>query len=225
MKSYTIHGLLFDMDGVLIDSNAEIERFWKEWAAKSNKELSMHDITKHIHGRTTIETLRVLFGHLDEKGRLQILDAATAFDLNMRPSLINGASAFLQALRQFTQHIGLVTSAPIPRAKLLLENLGIFSIFKYTVTGDEVNKGKPDPEPYLLGSHKMHIAPHDCLVFEDSNSGIQSAIHAGMYVIAVNNTMQHEHIIANIKDYTDLTCRNGTINIPEKNIEIRITKS
>lgn len=211
------------MDGVLIDSNTEIEKFWKDWSQKEELLLREEDIVRYIHGRTTHDTINELFQDSDKDTKKQILEAAIAFDLNMRPDLIKGVGYFLKELIIGFQNIALVTSAPRNRVKKMLELHDIYNCFACTTTGDEVVKGKPDPEPYLRGANKLGVFPEECLTFEDSNSGILSALTAGMYVITVNNdNYQHDKIITHISTYDELAVRNNSIYIDNEQIQIQL---
>jgi mannitol-1-/sugar-/sorbitol-6-phosphatase len=226
MKVYTVKGILFDMDGVLIDSNTEIENFWKDWAQKEELFLQEEDIIRYIHGRTTHDTINELFQDSGEDTKKQILEAAIDFDLNMRPDLIKGVGYFLKELVISFHNIALVTSAPIRRAKKMLELHDVYNCFACTITGDEVVQGKPDPEPYLCGADKLGVFPGECLAFEDSNSGIISALTAGMYVIAVNNDKyQHDKIITHINSYEELAMYKNSIYINNKQIQIQFAIS
>ncbi|MDP1764572.1 MAG: HAD-IA family hydrolase [Sediminibacterium sp.] len=223
MKIYSIKGILFDMDGVLIDSNSEIERFWKEWSLKEGLSLSDENIIQYIHGRTTLDTINELFQYSDNHTKEQILEAAIAFDLNMRPALLKGTEKFIRDIIPSLRKIAVVTSAPIARAKRMLKLHDVYGCFACMVTGDEVTKGKPNPEPYLRAAAKLKLLPEDCLVFEDSNSGILSASAAGMYVVTVNNDKyQDERIIVNINDYREITVHNKFIYIEDGQIQIEL---
>jgi HAD superfamily hydrolase (TIGR01509 family) len=209
------------MDGVLIDSNSEIEKFWKEWALKEGLTIPQEHIRHFIHGRTTHDTINQLFKGSSDYIKQLIQAAAIDFDMNMRPSLIDGAGKILKDLNQVVKKIGLVTSASTARAKKMLELHDVYSSFHCQVTGDEVTKGKPDPEPYRLAGIKMNSRPEECLVFEDSNSGIMSALTAGMHVVAINNEhCQNNKVIANIKDYRELTIKNNLLLFKNKKLQI-----
>jgi mannitol-1-/sugar-/sorbitol-6-phosphatase len=219
----TIRAVLFDMDGVIIDSNSEIEKFWAKWAAKENLEYTDETTDNYIHGRTTIETINELFKKSSGEVKKQIFDAAIDFDLNMCPGLVKDADTFLKNLSAALHKITLVTSAPKERARKMLELNGVYKYFNAFVTGDEVKQGKPDPEPYLKAAAKMNLAPDRCLVFEDSKNGIISALTAGMYVVAVNNyEIENERIITSIKDYSMLKVSGKTIQIIDKLINIEL---
>jgi HAD superfamily hydrolase (TIGR01509 family) len=222
MKTYSVKAILFDMDGVLIDSNSEIEKFWKVWALKEGLTLSTEHIRQFIHGRTTIDTVEKLFTSSSDLTKKLILEAAIDFDMNMRPALIGGTEKFLRHLNPILKKVGVVTSAPITRATKMLELHDIYNCFHFRVTGDEVIKGKPDPEPYLLASMKLNVRPEECLVFEDSNSGINSAQKAGMQVVAINNHDMNNDVIANLKNYDDLLFKNNLLLFKNGNLQIEL---
>ncbi len=198
--------LIFDMDGVIIDSTPEVEAFWEDWARREDVPFDDEIVVKYIHGRTSRETIQNLFAKSTAEVRETISDAAKAFDLNMRPGLIEGAGDFLQQLYQLKYSIGLVTSSPKERVKILLDFHKLHHIFTNIISGDDIINGKPDPEPYLKMAAVMSVDPIECVVFEDSNSGIQSALAAGMKVITVGNTnIMHEHVLFDIKDFTQMS--------------------
>lgn len=197
---------IFDMDGVIIDSAPEVEAFWEDWARKENVPFDDEIVVKYIHGRTSRETIQNLFARSTAEVRQTISEAATAFDHNMRPGLINGAGDFLQQLHGFGYSLGLVTSSPKDRVKILLELHNIYHVFENIVSGDDIVNGKPDPEPYLKMAALMDIQPAVCVVFEDSNSGIQSALAAGMNVVTVHNmNIVDKHILFNIRDFSEMS--------------------
>ncbi len=134
-----------------------------------------------------------------------ITEAARAFDLSMRPGLIKGAGSFLKELHKLGYCLHLVTSSPKERVKILLELHNIHHVFKNIITGDDIVNGKPDPEPYLKMAELIQATPTDCVVFEDSDSGIQSALGAGMKVVTIsNNNIVDEHILFNITDFSEM---------------------
>ncbi|NBP69150.1 MAG: HAD family phosphatase [Cytophagia bacterium] len=223
MKEISIRALLFDMDGVVIDSNTEIEQFWMDWAKKENLVLERKDLIDYVHGRTTQETIHKLFYNASPELKEEIAKEARAFDLAMRPKLIKGLDGFLNSLLANFNKVGLVTSAPQQRVKAMLDFNGVYNSFSCIVTSDDFKKSKPDPEPYLIGAKRFNISPSDCLVFEDSNSGISSAIAAGAYVVAIDNySFKNDKVIACIKDYENLRIHeNHVVNITE-GLKIRL---
>jgi len=223
MKKYSIKGILFDMDGVLVDSNAEVEKFWRAWARKENVIITDQIIAEHIYGRTTIDTINELFRHSDTAVKEKIIQDALVFDRNLNPILMQDAARFVSEIASAFQKIAVVTSAPLERTQKILQLNKIEQFFSNCVTGDEITRGKPDPEPYLMGAAKLQLQPAECLVFEDSNSGIISAVTAGMYVIAVNNeSYLHESVIGHINNYTNLSVHNNVLNIVTDEVRINL---
>jgi sugar-phosphatase len=222
-NTYPIKAVAFDMDGVLIDSNQAIENFWRQWAYHEQIAYTQQTIDVFIHGRTTQQTIQELFAESapDVKDRIQA--EAMDFDLTMQPALIAHIDSFLPRLSAHISSIALVTSAPKQRALKMLGPHGIDSYFQQLVTGEEVGLGKPHPEPYLTAANKLGIAPEECLVFEDSDSGIASALAAGMFVVAVNNVrMISERIIAHIRDYSALHIENQRLTLAGASLSVKL---
>lgn len=200
-----ISAILFDLDGVILDSNPEIEKFWGGWAEREGIPFNEQVIKEKIHGRTTWETIHTLFVHADDARKQEIYDDGVSFDLTMQPALIPGVQDFISGIADRGLPFILVTSSPHKRAWHFLRQKGLDQHFTDSITMEDVTKGKPDPEPYLKGAAKLGINPENCLVFEDSDSGIKSGLAAGMRVVAVNNSnFDHERVIWMIRDFTEL---------------------
>jgi len=181
-----IKAIIFDLDGVIIDSNPEIEKFWHGWAAKTERELTRKNITEHIHGRKGVETLEALFNDISAETKEAIIKDAIEFDSQMNPEPVGGIYHFIQTLLHLKIPIGLVTSSHKKRALLMLQKQDLHKCFQAHVTSEDVTNGKPHPEPYLAIAKKLGQEPADCLVFEDAISGVLSAKAAGMDVIGIN---------------------------------------
>jgi len=184
---YLIQAVIFDLDGVIVDSNPAIEEFWKNLANKHGIPLTQPQIRQWIHGRKIGDTLSGLFRHLSDSQLEEIRESAYLFDQNMHPGPISGIESFVQSLQALQIPTGIVTSSHQSRMQEMIRQLGLLQQFSHFVTAHDVSKGKPDPEPYLAMGTKMNIAPEHCLVFEDAISGIQSATGAGMHTIGIGN--------------------------------------
>lgn len=203
------------MDGVIIDSNSEIERFWIEWLEKEGIQYTKQDIHQYIHGCKTASTIDHLFKKSTDQTKTEILNAAISFDMEMKPILIPGVITLLKNLQLITNNIALVTSAAKQRAQKMIALHNLNNHFSVLVTGDMIQYGKPHPEPYLKAAYLLNMLPEDCLVFEDSDNGIRSAIDAGMQVIAVRNqALQHKSIMNRINDFDDLFTGSNQITYP-----------
>ncbi len=202
---HIVNTVLFDMDGVLINSNAAIEDFWRQWAIKENLAFNEAVINRFIHGRPTQETIQSLFAASAEHTKKEIAEQARQFDNHMRPPLINGVDKLLHSLHRLQVNIGLVTSAPAERVGYMLKPHAVYDLFAAMTTSEDCAKGKPDPAPYLHMATRLHVSPGECVVFEDSDAGITAARAAGMQVIAVNNHTTTEKLLGSIGDFTCLT--------------------
>lgn len=182
---YQIQAVIFDLDGVIVNSNPAIEGFWKDLANKHSIPLTEPLIRQWIHGRKIGDTLSGLFNHLSQKQLEEIRASAYQFDQHMQPGPIPGIESFVQSLQTLQIPTGIVTSSHHSRMLAMITQLGLQEQFSHFVTAHDVSKGKPDPEPYLTMGAKMNIATENCLVFEDAISGIQSATGAGMHAIGI----------------------------------------
>lgn len=213
-----IKAIIFDLDGVIVDSNREIEVFWGNLADKENITLTSKMICEWIYGRKVDDTIHGLFDHLSHSEKEAIKDAANIFDSNMQPKPINGVVSFIRAISEVKLPIGVVTSSQYPRMLKMLEGLGIEKEFTHFVTALDVIKGKPNPEPYEKMSVKMNIPFDHCLVFEDAISGIQSATSAGMYSIGIGNKSTKKDLLFHgalevIEDFTQVTINSENITL------------
>lgn len=180
---------LFDLDGVLIDSSSCVERHWRAWAGEHG--IDMAAIMANAHGRRTVETIRIVAPHLDyekEAEQLTAIEVADSEGVFAMP----GASSLLSKLPRNAW--ALVTSASRELALARLEYTGL-PVPEIMVTAEDVEDGKPAPEPYLLGAKRMGLPPDRCVVVEDAPAGIQSARAAGMRVIAVATTHKKQDLV------------------------------
>jgi mannitol-1-/sugar-/sorbitol-6-phosphatase len=176
-------GVLFDLDGTLVDSTAVVERVWSKWAAQHN--LNLASILAVSHGRRTEETIRLVAPHLpDAPGEAAALETIEQADL-AGVRAIAGAQDLIATLPR--ERWGIVTSCPRELAVSRLEAAGL-PVPRVLVTADNVTNGKPHPEPYLLGAAALGVDASECLVFEDAPAGIDSALAAGMQVAALTTT-------------------------------------
>jgi len=192
--------ILFDMDGVLMDSTPSVERVWRTWAAKHG--LDPDRIAPLAHGRRSIETIRAVAPELDAEKENVIVEQMEIDDKEGVTAL-PGAAELLAHLPP--DRFAIVTSATRPLAVARLGYAGI-PVPRHMITADDVIHGKPSPEPFLKGATVLGFAPEDCLVFEDSPAGIASARSAGMKAIALQTTYSADQlqtanaIIANLAD-------------------------
>ena len=193
--SKKINAIIFDLDGVIIDSNPAIIEFWSSWATQEGFELNDQMIREWVYGRKVTATIDGLFSHLSEERKKEIEQAGYLFDQSMQPEGISGIHQFITELNLLKFPIGVATSSHHARMLQMLAYVNLADSFIHFVTAHDVSKGKPHPEPYLKMATKLGIDPEQCLVFEDANSGVQSAIAAGMQVIGIGNEITKEALL------------------------------
>jgi len=190
-----IKAIIFDLDGVIIDSNPAIVAFWSHWANQFGFDLTQDMILQWVYGRKVTATIEGLFSFTNQEQQNTIKEAGYAFDAAMHPTGIEGVQDFVQALKALDFPRGVATSSHKERMELMLERIGLPNHFEYSITAHDVQKGKPDPEPYLKMAEKLNFVPSECLVFEDAISGVQSAIAAGMTCIGIGNQLTAKSLI------------------------------
>jgi mannitol-1-/sugar-/sorbitol-6-phosphatase len=181
--------ILFDMDGVLVDSTPAVARVWGIWAARHGFEAE--ETVRRAHGRPSLATIRELLPNGDhdaedrEVERLEIEDISDVVALP-------GATQLLRAIpaRQWA----VVTSATRKLAEVRLRASDL--PFAHLVTSNDVVHGKPFPDPYLKGAETLGVAPSDCVVVEDAPSGVRAGKAAGARVLALLTTSAAAELLA-----------------------------
>lgn len=182
MPSATCRAILFDLDGVLVDSRECIELVWCAWAAARG--LDPAPFLAVAHGRRISETVRLVAPSLDARAEADVLDRMEERETRGLTA-VQGAAALVGRLA--AGQWAVVTSGSRIVASLRLRTAGL-PIPDVFVTSDDVRKGKPDPEPYLTAAARLGVRPADCLVFEDSPTGLAAAHAASMRVVALLTT-------------------------------------
>lgn len=181
-----ISAVLFDMDGVIINTRPEIEVFWHDWANKAGFKLSEEDIELHIHGCPSRHTIEMLFSKASDEIKKGIVEGSLNLGEDVNKLVMPGFRELIDFLDYQNISWGIVTSHTLKSATRITNELNIQKRVKVLVTADQVERGKPFPDPYLLGTERIGANPEDVLVFEDSISGSTAAIKAGNKVVGVN---------------------------------------
>ena len=176
--------IIFDLDGVLIDANSVYERHWQVWAKRH--QVPFEDILAVHHGRPAAGTVAMVAPHLDPQREAAEYNRSLLEDTDQSGVLafpgVGGLLASLPADRW-----AIATSAPQPVAAARLGHLDLPQP-AVLITADDVVRGKPDPDPYLLAARGLGHPPQRCLVVEDAPAGIEAAAAAGAFVLAVATT-------------------------------------
>jgi sugar-phosphatase len=186
--------ILFDLDGVLVDSIVVVERHWTQWALKHG--FDPDEILQNMHGKRTIETVRVFAPHLDVVHEAELISKGETYDTEGM-KVIDGAKELIQSLPESCWTIA--TSGTRETALNRIRFAGI-PVPANLVTADDVEKGKPNPDPYLLAAKKLGKNPERCVVIEDAPAGVTAGKAAGAFVIAVTTShdeseLQHADMI------------------------------
>jgi beta-phosphoglucomutase len=193
-----LQGVIFDMDGVIIDSHPAHREAWKTFLRTLDKTVSDTELDFVLDGRKRSEILRHFLGELSDS---EVLELGNRKDelfrkaaLQVKP--IPGVIELIDGLRGARIATAVATSASESRTRSTLDSLGLADKFDVLVTGDDVTLGKPDPSVYRLACRRLSIAPSDTLAIEDAESGIQAANGAAISCIGVAVHRSREKLLA-----------------------------
>jgi beta-phosphoglucomutase len=204
--------VLFDMDGVIIDSNPYHKDAWMEFCRRYKVELKEEDVPRFIYGKTNKTALADVFRKqfsAEESFRLSEEKEAIYRELHREDiNLIQGLDSLLKALNQQGIPLAVCTNAPVANLDFMLDETGIRPYFRVLIDASQVSKGKPDPEIYLKAAQLLNIPPERCIVIEDSTVGVEAGLQAGMKVVSITTThtreeLSHTHLV--IDDFEELT--------------------
>ncbi|HXE82252.1 MAG TPA: HAD-IA family hydrolase [Gemmatimonadales bacterium] len=196
--------LLFDLDGVLVDSRAVVERVCRLWAARLG--VTTEALLRVAHGRRTRDTARIVAPHLDAEAEAAWIDNQELLDTEGLVE-VPGARRFVSSLPDGKWAV--VTSCGTDLARLRLSSVGL-PIPAVLITSSDVTAGKPAPDGYRLGAQRLGVDPASCVVFEDAPPGIAAGLAAGARVVALRTThpdADFSEATAVIPDYQALRVR------------------
>jgi mannitol-1-/sugar-/sorbitol-6-phosphatase len=182
MTTFRCAAVLFDLDGVLVDSTRSVARQWRIWAHERG--IDEEKVIAVAHGVRAVEVIRIVAPHLDAVAEVRKLESREAADHD-GVAVMPGAADLVRAIPE--GRWGVVTSGTRHLATQRLLLAGI-PVPKVMITADDVVNGKPHPEPYLKGAELLGASPAECMVIEDAPAGIQSAHAGGMKVIGLTST-------------------------------------
>ena len=206
-------GLLFDNDGVLVDSMGTVDGSWGKW---SQEFAPGFKISYAHHGKRASEIVRSL---VSEDNYEQALERINQLELDLvhLTTAMPGARQLLEALEPGSWTV--VTSAGRELGKGRLEAAGL-PVPELLVSADEVSKGKPDPEPYLIGARKLGLSAEDCIVFEDAPSGVAAAVAAkAKYVLGVGPEVLDSEADFVLTSLEGISFTAGELIVPEVNLQ------
>ncbi|MDH6552570.1 HAD family hydrolase [Streptomyces sp. SAI-041] len=215
----TIHAeaLLFDNDGTLVSSLESVHRCWTRWAGEYG--ITAEAFARvELHGRTAVEIAADLLPADVVPAAVARIEELEVEDVpNGGVHLLPGTRAFLDSLP--ADRWAVVTSATRRLAEARLEAVGILP--KTLVAADDVTRGKPDPEPYLLAARELGVDPARCVVFEDAPAGLRAGRAAGMTTVALTTTHQAHELDADLV-VEDLSALSALVTAAEVEISARV---
>lgn len=180
--------MLFDLDGVLIDSTPAVTRVWRRWALERG--FPPEEVVAHAHGRPSLSTIREYLPHSDHVVENREVERREIADLEGVVPL-PGALNLLASLP--ADRWTIVTSCTRPLAEVRITAAGL-PVPKRFITSDDITHGKPNPQPYLTAASLLNVPITECVVCEDVPAGIQSGKSAGARVIAFTTTTSAENL-------------------------------
>jgi HAD superfamily hydrolase (TIGR01509 family) len=194
---------IFDMDGVVVDNHLFHLQAWIEFGKQHGINITESEFRKHF-GSTNQTVLKSIFGNTISELEIDILgkekesiyrELYTSF---IKP--VEGLPSFLQYAHNKRIPIALATSAPYENIQFTLNATGLQKYFSILTDSSMVSRGKPDPQVYLITAAKLGVHPSECIVFEDSIPGIQSAKNAGMQVVGVATTHKPHELMMHVNE-------------------------
>jgi HAD superfamily hydrolase (TIGR01509 family) len=203
--SYPFAAVLFDLDGVLIDTTALHYKVWDEFA-RSRGFIPTQEQLLATNGRRADETVRLWLGSNLSDGQVAAItvDREMYFNRLLRKEsvpIVPGAQEFVRSLQKAGVPIAVATSAIPENARDSLSQAGLDGVFGAIITAADVTNGKPNPEPYLKAALRLGVSARDSLVIEDSVSGIRAAKAAGAKCLALTTTFPRDQLSAEAPDW------------------------
>ncbi|MGI8636843.1 MAG: HAD family hydrolase, partial [Segetibacter sp.] len=190
-------GVIFDMDGTLLESTQADYKAWEKVFNNNNQELSYERYAPML-GIKSADVVRNEIGFQDEQDVKRILKEKLDYFVeyvNENPiKPVFAAEVFLKSLAQYPLKIALATSSRQEKMQMVLEQLDFLQYFDVVVTGNEVANGKPAPDIFLLAAQRLQLNAEECMVIEDGPIGVAAAKSANMKCVAITETHKAEQL-------------------------------
>ena len=191
---------LFDLDGVIFNTEPQYDRFWEEMAARFRPDAP--EMVQAIKGTTLVSTMDAWFSGPYEKDREELVRCLNEFEAGMEFPYIQGFEDFFDGLRRRGIRTAVVTSSNRIKMEQVYRSHPEFAPrFDAILTSEDFKASKPDPDCYLKAAARLGVSPADCIVFEDSRTGIQSGKGAGAFVVGLVTTLPE----STVREIADLT--------------------
>lgn len=186
-----LKAIIWDMDGVIVDSGSLHFKAWQELVVEKGVDLSEEEFKKTF-GMRNPDILKALFGELSHQ---EITHLSNKKEEKFRRlaklgiKALPGVVILLKSIKEDGFKQAIASSTPLQNIKLILDTLNIENFFDAIVSAEDVTHGKPDPESFLVAAKRLNVLPEECVVIEDAVAGIMAAKNAGMKSIGVTNTV------------------------------------
>ena len=206
--------VIFDMDGVIVDTNPTHHTAWHRYFEQHGKPLTDADFLQHVSGKHNSQIVRHLFADkpLTDDEIRQLGDEKEALFRELYKDIItpvSGIPEFLKALKEAGIKTAVGTSAPLENLDFVLDALDLRPYFDVLLHERSITHPKPDPEVYQKAMSMLGVSPDESVIFEDSMTGIQAAKASGAYVVGVATTQSPDELrpFVNdvIRDFTEMT--------------------
>jgi sugar-phosphatase len=218
-----IRAVLFDLDGVIIESREVIEEAWRAAALHhAGTRLSDEDIHEHVHGRPGSHTVATLFPDHTPQQRKEIWAHVDRIEETAPYRAVPGVREFIAWLGTTGVPIGLVTSSWAEKIEHVVELFELGEVFSAVVSRDDVANGKPHPEPYRSGCALLGVEPASTLVFEDALSGVRSSVSAGTHCVGIGgDDLVRAGAAVAVPDFTHLSRVAGAFTAGDLEVVLR----
>tara|TARA_B100001996_G_scaffold37044_1_gene27408 strand:+ start:49 stop:705 length:657 start_codon:yes stop_codon:yes gene_type:complete len=213
-----LKAIIFDVDGTLVDSLPYHHESWRIFFKNNNlEENDFTEILKEYKGGGTLELMTSVFGDMYTKDELKTMtdDKEIIFRDIYKSKIypIEGLKKFLDNLKENNILLSIGSNAIRKNVLMTIEELSITNYFSYIICGDEVSKGKPDPEMYIKTLSNLNIRKDECVIFEDSIEGVTAAKNADIKVIGITSSQSSEILksagaFKTIENYTTINVDN-----------------
>lgn len=203
---------LFDMDGVVADTEASVTDFWQRLAREHGRRLSPGDLEENVYGHRAEHTFKTLFPEIPTERYPEFYKRLREDQENMSYKAIPGVLEVLARLRGLGIPLALVTGAQDWKMAEVVRQLGLDKTFSVRICADDVTAGKPDPECYLQAARRLTADIARCVVFEDALSGVAAAVAAGAACVAITTQPRARQVrnagaVVSTRDFTGVTVR------------------
>lgn len=206
-----VNALLFDLDGVIVDTAVFHYQAWRRMANTLGFDLS-EEFNEQLKGISRTESLELILAHggvtLSDERKAELAAQKNDWYLElvttMTPAnILPGVTDFFEQVK--TAQLKTALGSVSKNARLILERIGMLQDFDAIIDGTKITRGKPDPEVFLKGAAELNVRPEECVVFEDAVAGIEAAKRGGMLAIGIGSPAvlsQADRVISSLADLT-----------------------